>query len=121
MPIINVRQTLIRRPLPFSLAASLCVAHCSGSCVVPIRAVIFDADGVAILTRRFSDGLERDYGLQRKDTWDFFGGPFEACLVGRADLATELAPSWRGGTGRTPLMRSSSAGSRPRMRRIRRC
>lgn len=57
-----------------------------------IRAVLFDADGVTILPHRFADELERDHGLSRDDTKNFFRGPFESCLVGQADLPTEIAP-----------------------------
>ena len=52
-----------------------------------IKAVIFDADGVLIPhTRRFSTLLLEDFGIPLEKTAEFFNGPFQDCLVGKADL-----------------------------------
>ncbi len=68
----------------------------------PIRAVLFDADGVLIHPYRFRAWLEREHGITPAMTAPFFDGVFsEQCLVGQADLADALRPwlpkwGWRG-------------------------
>jgi putative hydrolase of the HAD superfamily len=57
---------------------------------MPIRAVVFDADGVVIPPFRFAAYLEREHGLTRAHTREFFQGAFHECLVGRADLVEVL-------------------------------
>jgi putative hydrolase of the HAD superfamily len=57
-----------------------------------IKTVLFDADGVIINGELFSDVLERDYGLTKKNTLDFFKGKFLDCLTGKADLRQEIEP-----------------------------
>ena len=59
---------------------------------MPIRSVLFDADGVVILPNRFSAYLERERGLTRERMQGFFRGIFEECIVGRADLRVVLPP-----------------------------
>jgi putative hydrolase of the HAD superfamily len=65
------------------------------------KVILFDADGMVIVSKRFSDQLQADYGI----TWDkmkpFFNGPFQRCKLGQADLKEELAKAmidwgWRG-------------------------
>ena len=52
-----------------------------------IKAVIFDADGVLIPhTRKFSVLLSEDFGIPLEKTAEFFSGPFQDCLAGKADL-----------------------------------
>lgn len=55
-----------------------------------IRAIAFDVDGVLVNSMVFSKVLARDYGLTREDTAAFFQGPFKRCLLGDADLKSEL-------------------------------
>lgn len=63
-----------------------------------LNAALFDADGVVILPWRFRHYLEREHGITRDVTRDFFGGVFNDCLEGRADLKAVLPPflaEWR--------------------------
>lgn len=63
-----------------------------------IKAVIFDADGVAIFPWRAAQFFEREYGITREMASGFFGGIFGDCLVGQADLKEVLPPylaQWR--------------------------
>src|SRR5262245_32825340 len=64
--------------------------------MTPIRAVLFDVDGVVVHPWRFAEYLAREYGLNHDQTRDFFQGIFLECLVGRADLKTAIAPFLRG-------------------------
>jgi putative hydrolase of the HAD superfamily len=57
-----------------------------------IKAVIFDADGVAIFPWRFARYLEREHGITPEMTRLFFRGIFDDCLVGKADLKDVLPP-----------------------------
>jgi putative hydrolase of the HAD superfamily len=59
---------------------------------MPIRAVIFDADGVLIFPWRFAQYLEREHGITPGMTRGFFRGIFEDCLTGKADLKDVLPP-----------------------------
>jgi putative hydrolase of the HAD superfamily len=62
-----------------------------------IKVIIFDADGVMVNGERFSDVLERDYGISLETTLPFFTGPFQECLVGNLDLKKTVEPyldSW---------------------------
>jgi len=68
--------------------------------LVPIKMVWWDVDGVLILSRGFSGHLDRA-GIRPADVAPFFSGPFQDCLVGRADLRTVLPPylrqwGWKG-------------------------
>jgi putative hydrolase of the HAD superfamily len=56
-----------------------------------IRAVIFDADGMIVHGRRFSDRLANEYGITNEKTSPFFSGAFQDCLVGGADLRESLS------------------------------
>ena len=60
--------------------------------MTPIRAVLFDADGVVVHPNRFGEYLAREHGLTHEHTREFFQGIFLECLVGRADLKTAMAP-----------------------------
>ena len=56
------------------------------------KAVIFDADGMIVLhVPRFSSVLEKERGIPLERTKLFFEGPFQLCLVGKADLREELS------------------------------
>jgi putative hydrolase of the HAD superfamily len=59
---------------------------------VLVKAVIFDADGVAIFPWRAAQLFEREYGITREMASEFFGGIFRDCLIGNADLKEELPP-----------------------------
>lgn len=53
--------------------------------------VWWDVDGVLIVGEGFS-ALLPQLGIRREDTSAFFLGPFQECLVGRAQLADVLPP-----------------------------
>lgn len=56
------------------------------------KVILFDADGVTINhSTLFSDELEKDYGITKETTNEFFSGIFQDCMVGKADLKEELA------------------------------
>lgn len=57
-----------------------------------IRSVVFDVDGVLIRDGEFARILGERYGLSLKHTASFFQGPFQDCLLGRADLRESVAP-----------------------------
>jgi putative hydrolase of the HAD superfamily len=57
-----------------------------------IRAIVFDIDGVLVKPMVFASVLLREYGLGLDRTALFFEGPFRKCLLGEADLKTELLP-----------------------------
>ncbi len=62
-----------------------------------IKVIIFDADGVLVNGVRFSDALEKDYGISLETTLPFFTGPFQECLIGNLDLKEAVEPyleSW---------------------------
>lgn len=54
------------------------------------RVILFDADGMTLLPKRFSDQLQIDYGISWEKLKPFFTGPFQACKRGKADLKEEL-------------------------------
>lgn len=54
--------------------------------------LIFDADGVVIEPWWFARELQSNYGITPDLTRRFFTEGFKACLVGKADLAAQLAP-----------------------------
>ncbi len=63
-----------------------------------ITAVIFDADGMIVHGERFSLRLEKEHGIPLEVTKPFFIGPFQECVVGKADLKQELekvARTWK--------------------------
>jgi putative hydrolase of the HAD superfamily len=55
-----------------------------------IKTLVFDVDGVLVENKVFASVLEREYGITREMTAPFFRGPFEDCVLGRADLRKEL-------------------------------
>lgn len=55
-----------------------------------IKVVLFDADGVILRGRPFSEHLEKYYYVSRSELSEFFGGVFKQCLIGKADLKNEL-------------------------------
>jgi putative hydrolase of the HAD superfamily len=58
-----------------------------------LKVIIFDADGVMINgNRKFSVQLEEKYGISTESTLPFFDGPFQNCLVGKADLKETITP-----------------------------
>jgi putative hydrolase of the HAD superfamily len=54
--------------------------------------VLFDMDGVLAIGEPFAAHLARLGTVTLDQSGVFFGGPFQQCLVGRADLKRELAP-----------------------------
>jgi putative hydrolase of the HAD superfamily len=57
-----------------------------------IQTVVFDGDGVLTFKLRFAWLLATEHGITPQTTRPFFGGPFERCLVGEADLKEALPP-----------------------------
>ena len=57
-----------------------------------IKCVVFDADGMVINSEVFSVQLEKDYRVSNDMMLPFFKGPFQECIVGKADLKKEIAP-----------------------------
>lgn len=57
-----------------------------------IKVVIFDADGVLINGRLFSESLEENFGISTKDTREFFYDVLPECVVGKKDLQEVLPP-----------------------------
>jgi putative hydrolase of the HAD superfamily len=55
-----------------------------------INALVFDVDGVLVENKVFASVLEREYDITREMTAPFFHGPFEACVLGQADLRKAL-------------------------------
>jgi putative hydrolase of the HAD superfamily len=69
---------------------------------MPYKAYLFDADGVVIRANTFSVQYQADFNIDPNIMQPFFEGPFQDCLVGRADLKTVVAPyleawEWKGG------------------------
>ena len=59
-----------------------------------IRAVIFDSDGMLVHGPRFSEKYVADHDIAITLMNDFFAGPFQQCIVGKADLREELQKDW---------------------------
>lgn len=59
-----------------------------------IKAVIFDSDGMLSHGRRFSDTYAKEHEISLDEMTPFFAGPFQDCLVGKADLKEELGKGW---------------------------
>ena len=69
-----------------------------------IKAICFDADGVVVYPQKqFSKHLKEVHGISPEMTRSFFGGVFDGCLVGKANLADVLPTylqewKWNGST-----------------------
>jgi len=65
-----------------------------GGSAAPVgpRWLLLDIDGVLLPATDLSAELRRDHGLSREQLQALVSSCFEACLVGEADLAEELAP-----------------------------
>lgn len=62
-----------------------------------IKTLLFDIDGVLVMGEAWHKALASAYGITQDMLSPFFQGPFQACLVGKADLKEELAvvlPRW---------------------------
>ncbi len=57
-----------------------------------IKVLLLDADDVLIHQERFSVVLDRDFGISLEATKEFFTGPFQDCLEGKADLKDAVTP-----------------------------
>ena len=55
-----------------------------------IRAILLDVDGMLVESMVFAKVLEAEHGLTPDDTAAFFRGAFVRCLLGQADLKSEL-------------------------------
>ena len=72
--------------------------------MVVIKAICFDADGVVVYPQKqFSKHLKEEHGISPEMTRSFFGGVFNDCLVGTANLSDVLPPylkdwKWKGST-----------------------
>lgn len=56
-----------------------------------LKTLLFDVDGVLVIGEHWHKALERTHGITSDQLTPFFRGPFQACLVGKADLKVELA------------------------------
>ena len=83
----------------FFLFAKLTKVRCTETMITTI---FFDADGVLIKSKHlFSEGLERDFGIDINKMLPFFTGVFRECGIGKADLKEELGKvigdwGWKG-------------------------
>lgn len=59
-----------------------------------IRAVIFDSDGMLVHGPRFSEKYVADHDVAITLLTPFFAGPFQQCIIGKADLRDELQKGW---------------------------
>lgn len=57
-----------------------------------IKVVIFDADGVLINGKLFSESLEENFGISTRDTREFFYDVLPECVIGQKDLQDVLPP-----------------------------
>lgn len=57
-----------------------------------IRSIVFDVDGVLIRDGEFARILSDQYGLTVERTAPFFRGPFQDCVIGKADLQHAILP-----------------------------
>jgi putative hydrolase of the HAD superfamily len=57
---------------------------------MPIKAIIFDADGVLIPPFRFAAYLDKKHSITGAMLHPFFAGDFQKCLVGECDLCDAL-------------------------------
>jgi len=57
-----------------------------------IQTILYDADGVLVVGDSFKNHLEHDLHITPSMTGEFFGGAFNDCLRGQADLKTAIAP-----------------------------
>ena len=56
-----------------------------------LKTILFDVDGVLLIGEPWDRDLAAIYGITPDSLRPFFTGPFQDCLVGRADLKAELA------------------------------
>lgn len=59
-----------------------------------VKAVLFDSDGMLTHGPRFSDEYSKKFNIPIDEMTPFFTGPFQNCLVGKADLKEELQKGW---------------------------
>lgn len=72
------------------------------------KAIIFDVDGVLVQSEFLSTRLMRSAGQPTAESFTrFFGGPFQKCLIGQADLRHEVSDfllDWRWDKGVDELL-----------------
>ena len=56
------------------------------------KVILFDADGVVIQSEMFVNHILEVTGLPREEVIPFFTGVFQECMIGKADLKTEIKP-----------------------------
>src|SRR5437762_9253733 len=66
-----------------------------------LKVLLFDVDGVLSIGEAWYKHLERDHGITREMTREFFTTAFKECLIGKADTKEKIAPylpqwGWRG-------------------------
>jgi len=57
-----------------------------------IKAVIFDTDGMVVITDMFSVQYCKEYNVPYENILPFFKNEFQPCLVGKADLKEQIKP-----------------------------
>lgn len=60
----------------------------------PIKVVAFDVDGMLLTGQRFSDRYSAEFGIPVEEMAPFFEGPYQPCVIGKANLKTELQKGW---------------------------
>lgn len=56
------------------------------------KAIIFDTDGMVVITDMFSVKYCEEYKVPYEDILPFFKNEFQPCLVGKADLKEQIKP-----------------------------
>jgi len=56
------------------------------------KAILFDADGVLIITDMFSKMYTRDFNVPNEKMLPFFKSKFQSCITGKSDLKKEIKP-----------------------------
>ncbi len=61
----------------------------------PIKAIIFDADGMVINGERFSNRFSQTFGVPLEKISAFFEKEFKDCILGKKDLKSVIGPYFK--------------------------
>ncbi len=61
------------------------------------KVILYDFDGMIVHGTRFSDRYAKEFNIPIETMTPFFTGPFEQCIVGKADLKEELSKWFESG------------------------
>ncbi|MFH2021790.1 MAG: hypothetical protein ABIJ33_00705, partial [Patescibacteria group bacterium] len=56
------------------------------------KAIIFDTDGMVVITNMFSVKFCEEYQVSYEVVLPFFKNEFQPCLIGEADLKEQIKP-----------------------------